>query len=247
LLILYYCYVRPDPVYFEIVFLLCNGPLAAAIIMWKNAIVFHDWDKMFSFIIHYHPALVTYTLRWYHPVGRAITHPLSIYTLAAALVLYTYWQLVYLVKTEVIDKAKLDQDHQLMTSLRWLAYKKPHPLYRAILKAGYNVDPVVLLVFVQFIYTVAIIVPMFIAFHHRRVHELYLMIVFLAAVVNGAQFYFEVFTESYTQRLIEHAAGPGKPNSHFTSLYSFAVFLLFMAVVVPSMYYTIELAIYIAT
>lgn len=246
LILLYYCYFRPDSTLFQMLFLLCNGPLCWAIVMWKNSIVFHDWDKMFSFIIHYHPALVTYTIRWYRPEGLVPTHSISAYTLAGALVLYCFWQLIYLVKTEVLDKKKLNSDDQLMTSLRWLAYKKPHPIYRAIRKAGYNPDPVALLVVFQFFYSALIALPMFIAYHWRTFHEAYLMLVFVVAVLNGAQFYFEVFTESYTKRLAEAAAGPGKPNTHLTSLYSLAVFALFFAVAGPSLYFTIELAIHIA-
>jgi hypothetical protein len=246
LILLYYCYFRPDSTLFQMLFLLCNGPLCWAIVMWKNSIVFHDWDKMFSFIIHYHPALVTYTIRWYRPEGLVPTHSISAYTLAGALVLYCFWQLIYLVKTEVLDKKKLNSDDQLMTSLRWLAYKKPHPIYRAIRKAGYNPDPVALLVVFQFFYSALIALPMFVAYHWRAFHEVYLMLVFVVAVLNGAQFYFEVFTESYTKRLAEAAAGPGKPNTHLTSLYSLTIFALFFAVAAPSLYFTIELAIHIA-
>jgi hypothetical protein len=167
LILLYYCYFRPDSTLFQMLFLLCNGPLCWAIVMWKNSIVFHDWDKMFSFIIHYHPALVTYTIRWYRPEGLVPTHAISAYTLAGALVLYCFWQLIYLVKTEVLDKKKLNSDDQLMTSLRWLAYKKPHPIYRAIRKAGYNPDPVALLVVFQFFYSALIALPIFLAYHWR--------------------------------------------------------------------------------
>lgn len=244
-LLLYYCYWRTDSHFFQMIFLLCNGPLTFAVVMWKNSIVFHDWDKMFSFIIHYHPSLVTYTIRWHTAAGLAPAAPLSLRTLGGAMLLYAFWQIMYLIKTEVLDRKKLNSDDQLMTSLRWLAFKKPHPIYRRIKKMGYDPNPILLLVVFQFFYSMLVALPMFVAYHYRRVHELYLMGVFLVAVINGAQFYFEVFTESYTKRLVE-AAQAGKPSTHRTSMYSFAIFLVFLAVAVPALFYTIELAIDVA-
>ena len=58
-----------DPTLFQVVFVLCNGPLATAIIMWHNSLVFHDWDKMTSVCIHLLPALVTFARRWLAPFG----------------------------------------------------------------------------------------------------------------------------------------------------------------------------------
>jgi hypothetical protein len=56
-----------------------------------------------------------------------------------------------------------------------------------------------------------------------------------------------VFTESYTKRLAEAEKGAQKPGSHRTSWYSFAVFLGFLAVALPALFYTIEFAIGIAS
>lgn len=36
-----------------------NGPLAGAIVMWKNSLVFHDIDKMISLFIHIYPPIGT--------------------------------------------------------------------------------------------------------------------------------------------------------------------------------------------
>jgi len=45
-------------------FSLANGPLAFAIIMNGNALVFHDLAKSLSLFIHLSPALVSWTMRW---------------------------------------------------------------------------------------------------------------------------------------------------------------------------------------
>jgi hypothetical protein len=51
-----------------------------------------------------------------------------------ALLAYLAWQLLYFVKTEVVDKKKLDANPNLQTSLRWLSTDKKNGANRAILK-----------------------------------------------------------------------------------------------------------------
>lgn len=46
-------------------FLLANGPLAFAVPVWRNSLVFHDVEKITSLYIHIFPGLLTYALKWY--------------------------------------------------------------------------------------------------------------------------------------------------------------------------------------
>lgn len=60
--------VFPSGAYlFETVFMIANGPVAMAVIAWRNALVFHDLDKVTSAFIHAMPPLLTYCQRWYYP------------------------------------------------------------------------------------------------------------------------------------------------------------------------------------
>ena len=45
-------------------FSISNGPIAIAIVMWRNSLVFHSLDKMTSMFIHILPALVIFSRRW---------------------------------------------------------------------------------------------------------------------------------------------------------------------------------------
>ena len=45
-------------------FSIASGPLAGAIVMWRNSLVFHSMDKMTSMFIHILPSLVTFSKRW---------------------------------------------------------------------------------------------------------------------------------------------------------------------------------------
>ena len=48
-------------------FSVANGPLAFAIIMNGNALVFHDLSKTSSLFIHLSPSIVSWTMRWRAP------------------------------------------------------------------------------------------------------------------------------------------------------------------------------------
>lgn len=50
---------------FVICFACSNGPVAWAIVTWRNSLVFHDVDRMTSLFVHLLPPLVTFALRWY--------------------------------------------------------------------------------------------------------------------------------------------------------------------------------------
>jgi len=45
---------------FAVMFGAVNGPMAAAVLIFRNSIVFHDYDRMTSAYIHLVPLLMTY-------------------------------------------------------------------------------------------------------------------------------------------------------------------------------------------
>jgi hypothetical protein len=106
-----------------------------------------------------------------------------------------------LLKTEVMDREKFSNDSNLMTSVRWLTKVKPHPIYRTMHKAGFHPHPTLALVLVQGIYTPLTLLPNLFIFEYYELHVLYIAIVGIVAIWNGASFYFEIFSETYTDRL----------------------------------------------
>ena len=50
-------------------FVVANGPLAFAVLMNKNRLVFHDAVKTSGFFIHYSPALCSWAMTWRPDVG----------------------------------------------------------------------------------------------------------------------------------------------------------------------------------
>jgi hypothetical protein len=65
ILLLVHLWVLPfNPYFFEMVFAAANGPVAWAIILWRNSLVFHSPERLTSLFIHLFPPLVTYCQRW---------------------------------------------------------------------------------------------------------------------------------------------------------------------------------------
>jgi len=264
LLLLYIYWHSSTPLLFQFIFCLVNGPLAGAIVMWKNSLVFHDVDKLISLFIHFYPPIVTYTLRWWKSDNFVVCKDddCSISWTASfwmPLLLYIFWQTVYVVKTELIDKKKLDSDATIMTSLRWfIRPDREHPIYKILLAKGIKINPVVLLIGIQLIYTMLTLIPMHYAYQNFYLHSGLLVFIFLACVWNGATFYFEVFSESYTKRLssrIKSESPEGKEKEKEkekkrrlpSNWKAFGSFLGFFGATFVILYLLIEGAIYVCS
>lgn len=206
---LFWLHVTPyHSTLFQVLFAASNGPLAIGIVMWRNSLVFHDLDKITSVFIHSFPPLVTFCLRWY-PANGDITrvcsdmecHPSPTIIFGYTLVFYIIWQILYILKTEYLDKKKIENDKDIITTARFWTIIKPHPIYLWFKKKGYNFHPVIILSGCQFIYTLLTLLPIIPIYMSFELHCIYLSIIFLVCVWNGANFYFEIFTETYRKRL----------------------------------------------
>lgn len=224
-------------------FILTNND--SAIIMWRNSIVFHSMDKMTSMFIHILPALVIFSLRWSDHISRK-EYPLyeemdgTIYTNVkdfwfTPFLYYMLWQTIYLVKTEVVSKKKLDHNSEIMTSLRWMTKKKDSASYKLLSVFGvkYQLPTFVLIqaAYVLATFLVRLIMPaMFVCFfvplngltlvcalcvlsqvmplfyHSFVLHALYLGTIFIIALVNGSSYYFHVFAKRYIEEIGKRVA-----------------------------------------
>ena len=191
-------------------FSISNGPLLLAIVMWRNSLVFHSMDKMTSMFIHILPSLVTFCHRWeIHLVER--NFPFyegidgTIITICndflwTPFCYYILWQTFYLIKTEVVSKEKLEYNTEIMTSLRWLTRKKDSASYKLLSVFGeHNQLPTFVLI--QAVYTVATFLVVPLLWHSIWLHALYLVVIFVIALANGATYYFHVFAKRYIEEI----------------------------------------------
>lgn len=221
-----------SPDFFRLVFILANGPLTMAIVVWRNSFVFHDYDRVTSVYIHLLPSMVTYAGRWFgHASLLSNSPPLCLNSegigfggrfllprdfIFAALA-YILWQAMYYIKTEVVDKKKLDSCPNLVTSLRWISADTKNSLARIILgwcrslgifrpDEDYDSRTVkTKLVFItsQFLYTLVTFIPTPLLFWSKGAHLFYIFFIFSVSVFNGASFYIEVFSKNYQSQFMD--------------------------------------------
>ena len=211
LLIVTNIYVYPNNIQLEkAVFSVSNGPLLLAIVMWRNSIVFHSFDKMTSMFIHLLPSLVTFCHRWAdhlannnYPIHENVEESITIILnnfWSVPFGYYIIWQMLYLVKTEVVSKRKLAYNTEMMTSLRWLTKKKDSQSYKLFSVFGeHNQLPT--FVGVQALYTAVTYLVIPFLWHSIWLHALYVVFIFVFALANGATYYFHVFAKRYIEEI----------------------------------------------
>ena len=221
-----------NPRYFYVVFALCNGTLMWGGVIWSQTLVFHDLQKQTNVFIHFLPPIVTYTIRWHTEElsticgnENCVLSYQDFYFSTVAF--YVLWQLLYLLKTELLDLKVLEQDKEIMTSLRWLTEKKPHPILIFFRKNNIKAKPIYLLLATQLFITLVVILPVPLFWHYKHLHVSVLIFVFFMAIWNAAGFYFEVLTiPSKSSSKSSENLGPGKKiSSSFSRFFGFLVFL----------------------
>lgn len=220
--------IQASPMFFRVCFICCTGPLTLAIPVWRNSLVFHDYDKIVSVYIHILPSMLYYTLRHngsYLDIffgattgglcTRANCEPLQATDYVLAVLLYMFWQFAYLFKTEFLDKKKLDSNPELMTSLRWLAQDTKNAAARAFLKLfraigvfrkdeeydSRTMKTKIVFVCAQLIFTVVSFLPTPLMYNYSGFHLTWIIFIVTSAVFNGASFYIEVFSKRYNSHI----------------------------------------------
>lgn len=199
------------PSLFRVCFVFTNGPLLWAVVIWRNSLVYHDFDRMTSIYIHILPAMLSVCVRWYGISEENASISLSGTDYFNASVMYLLWQSLYYYKTEVRDKAYLDANPEVVTSLRWLSTDMKNPAVRFFLKLFRKLglfekdeefnsaELKTLLVFMssQFVYTLITMLPAFLLYNAYYLHMAVISFIFTCSVYNGASYYIEVFSKRY--------------------------------------------------
>jgi hypothetical protein len=63
--------LKDSTTFFKTCFIYATGPLVVAILIWRNSLIFHDYDKIVSVYIHLLPSMLYYTLRWTREAGES--------------------------------------------------------------------------------------------------------------------------------------------------------------------------------
>lgn len=197
------------------------GPLMCSILAMRNSLVFHDFDKTTTLMMHASPAIVAWTLRWFPEASWVATltkdqliamNSSSWYELfVQPVAFYFVWVFIYYILTFVALHDRIEgRGRATMFSL--MVPKDPErakrsALARVVLKAPEHIQPIVYLachgVAASFSF-----IPVKLCFDHFYFHTLFLAYCLGMSIWNGGNYYFKVFAKKYLMQLQEKAGAP---------------------------------------
>ncbi|KAI1371504.1 hypothetical protein F4677DRAFT_308390 [Hypoxylon crocopeplum] len=196
---------------------LAYGNNAVAIIMWRNSLVFHDFDKVTSLFIHIMPCVTLHCIAhlfpsekqrerfpalWTvktSPPGSPTAYGNLISMLAWSTIPYAFWQLSYYFFITVRRREKIAAGRP--TSFTWLrrSYSKTWIGKLVLGLPSALQEPAFMLI--QYLYAVLTMLPCPLWFYSRWASGSFLMIVFAWSVYNGSTYYIDVFGKRFQKEL----------------------------------------------
>ncbi|KAF4970207.1 hypothetical protein FZEAL_10096 [Fusarium zealandicum] len=196
---------------------LAFGNNAVAIIMWRNSLVFHSFDKVTSLFIHIMPCATLHCIVhllspeaqkerfpaiWTiknSPTGSPTAYANVASMLAWSTVPYIAWQIAYYFLITVRRREKIAAGRP--TSFTWLrkSYSKTW-LGRFVLARPEPVQEACFML-IQYSYAALTLLPCPLWFLSRWASAVFLMVVFTWSIYNGATYYIDVFGVRFQKEL----------------------------------------------
>ncbi len=196
---------------------LAFGNNAIAIVMWRNSLVFHSFDKVTSLFIHVMPCATLHCIvhlldadfqQVHFPAVYAIKHAapgtagayVNVWSMLAwSSIPYAVWQLSYYFFITVQRREKIAAGRP--TSFTWLrrSYSKTW-IGKIVLALPSSLQETAFML-IQYAYAVLTMLPCPIWFSYRWASATFLMGVFTWSIYNGATFYIDVFGKRFQKEL----------------------------------------------
>jgi hypothetical protein len=196
---------------------LAMGNNAVAIIMWRNSLVFHSFDKVTSLFIHIMPCATLHSIvhlipealqkekfpaLWEiktSPPGSPTAYANIISMVAWSTIPYTFWQLSYYFMITVRRRDKIAAGRP--TSFTWLrrSYSKTW-LGRLVLSLPEALQEAAFML-IQYAYAALTMLPCSLWFYSRWASGIFMTVVFTWSIYNGATFYIDVFGKRFQKEL----------------------------------------------
>ncbi|KAI0003630.1 hypothetical protein F4779DRAFT_91313 [Xylariaceae sp. FL0662B] len=196
---------------------LAFGNNAVAIIMWRNSLVFHDFDKVTSLFIHIMPCATLHCIvhlfspeeqrkrfpaLWAvknSPPGSPAAYANLISMLVWSTIPYAVWQLSYYFFITVRRREKIKAGRP--TSYTWLrkSYSKTWIGKFVLSLPDALQEPAFMLI--QYAYAALTMLPCPLWFYSRWASTIFLMVVFAWSVYNGSTYYIDVFGKRFQKEL----------------------------------------------
>ena len=222
---------------FTAVYCLAYGNNAIAIIMWRNSLVFHSFDKVTSLFIHIMPCATLHcvvhlfseenqkkrfpaiwTIKT-SPPGSPTAYANIVSMLAWSTIPYAFWQLSYYFFITVRRREKIAAGRP--TSFTWLlrSYSKSWLGKMVLALPDMFQEPAFMLI--QYVYAVMTMLPCPLWFYNRYASSIFLLSVFAWSVHNGSTYYIDVFGKRFQKELeamkAEVAKWQSSPEAMMTS------------------------------
>lgn len=202
---------------FTAAYCLAFGNNAVAIIMWRNSLVFHSFDKVTSLFIHIMPCATLHCIVhllpneylkdrfpaiWTiktSPSGSPTAYANTLSMLAWSTIPYAVWQLSYYFFITVRRRDKIAAGRP--TSFTWLrrSYSKTW-IGKFVLSLPDTLqEPAFMMI--QYCYAVLTMLPCPLWFMSRYASSAFLIIVFAWSIYNGSTYYIDVFGKRFQHEL----------------------------------------------
>lgn len=202
---------------FTATYCLAFGNNAVAIIMWRNSLVFHSFDKVTSLFIHIMPCATLHCLvhllspedqkdrfpAVWDIKNAAPGSPTAYGNVASMLawssIPYAIWQLSYYFFITVRRREKIAAGRP--TSFTWLrrSYSKTW-IGRLVLSLPNSLQESAFML-IQYSYAVLTMLPCPLWFNSRHASTAFLLVVFAWSIYNGSTYYIDVFGKRFQKEL----------------------------------------------
>jgi hypothetical protein len=215
------------PYAFRCLFTICVGPLALAIIAFRNSLVLHDWNQVAVLATHWSPNIALWGMRWWpDALGKSFpgmfdigcdnlprqfgqffsagTCPgpfleLWVFPVCAYLVFWAipYGLFMFYFGAGIIERGGY---------ITMFDDMKTHPVLAWLLETcGGVCKPLKYMGTHAFACALVMLLgPLM--WHSFAIHTTYLLIIFVSSVYNGGTFYFRVFAKRYYKEKLELAS-----------------------------------------
>ncbi|KAM0670509.1 hypothetical protein BB8028_0003g04060 [Beauveria bassiana] len=202
---------------FTAAFCLAFGNNAVAIIMWRNSLVFHSFDKVTSLFIHIMPCATLHCLVHLYPEdklqgrfpaiwaiktakpGSATAYANIVSMLAWSTIPYALWQLSYYFFITVRRREKIAAGRP--TSFTWLRRSYARTWIGKIVLSMPSTLQEPTFMMIQYVYAVLTMLPCPLWFISRYASTLFLLVVFAWSIYNGSTYYIDVFGKRFQKEL----------------------------------------------
>lgn len=180
---------------FRIVFSLANGPVLAAVVVYRNSLVYHHHDKIISCYIHLLPPSLTFCIRWFplstseywfQPFLQETPAFDIVWLYLCPFVFFFLHSMLYCLVVNVIFCPK----EPYLTSYGYLAEK-----YDKLNCIGGKWGQGIVYYGLSWLFCLTAMLPALLAYSFFPVHCALLALVFLVALWNGGSYYVHVFSE----------------------------------------------------